>query len=316
MRGTKQHNKIRLLLWCCVLLCSAALCCPAAFADELCSLRVTLLDGEMQPVPEIRVEVCRVSHAKGLADEFSGLSISVEELAEGMTAQQAGQVFQYVLAHGVQGTVGVTDSAGQVDFEPLAKGVYLVFERGGQAVSFQPYLVQLPTVSGGVSYYTIHSTPKVISTDSRSITVRIRWDDNDNAAGKRPQNVDVILTRGADGATNNSAFRRVTLNPQCNWQHTFSMLPLSGSYGVLESQVAEYEYLGCEAVSDGYILTYRYRAGDEPTPPTPPEEPSGPTLPQTGPLMWPVYLMVLGGILVVLGLADLCVSKESLCGEE
>ena len=135
MRGTKQHNKIRLLLWCCVLLCSAALCCPAAFADELCSLRVTLLDGEMQPVPEIRVEVCRVSHAKGLADEFSGLSISVEELAEGMTAQQAGQVFQYVLAHGVQGTVGVTDSAGQVDFEPLAKGVYLVFERGGQAVS-------------------------------------------------------------------------------------------------------------------------------------------------------------------------------------
>ena len=54
---------------------------------------------------------------------------------------------------------------------------------------------------------------------------------------------------------------------------------------------------------------------DEPKPDEP--KPDTPKLPQTGYRYWIVYTLLLGGAaLVLLGLTDLLVSKEEVCGEE
>ena len=315
----KQLNRLLALLVCCVLLC-----CPVSADDQACSLRVTLLDEADLPVKDINVEICRITDFDGtshtLAQDFADLSIPADQLAAELTAEQAEQIYQYVIAREREATLKVTNADGYVDYTDLQQGIYLVFERGSQIISFQPYLISLPTVSSDTTYYEIYSQPKVVSADSRSIMVKIEWIDNNNAAGKRPQNVDVVLTRdvlsllSADTAYG-TPFRRVTLNPQCEWQHTFHMLPLTGDYGVIESPVPEYEYLGCEEVYEGFILTYRYQRGTTPTPgpgpsPKPDPKPDG-KLPQTGFQVWPVYLMLAGGAaLVIWGMADLCINKE------
>ena len=319
----KKLYRALILSMCCVLLCTWALAAT-------CSIRVTMKDDRNVAVPDFCVELCRVTTFDGehhsLTEEFSELGISAEELAGGGTAEQAEEIYQYLLARELSGTILLTDDHGTANFAALEQGIYLVFERGGQVLSFSPYLVCLPTESEGELYYHIASVPKTVSTDSRSIMVMKLWEDEEDAAGHRPDHVQVTLYR--DGI----AIRTVVLNESCLWQHTFTMLPGDGSYTVEETPVRNYTG-SCEEVAEGYVLTNTYDPDDpddppfvgpdeipEPRPPMPPQEPDvphepevpqEPTLPQTGFRMWPVYLlMFLGTAFVIWGLAEVCFSKE------
>lgn len=91
------------------------------------------------------------------------------------------------------------------------------------------------------------ATPKTSGTDTRTLLTVKLWDDNMDAAGKRPENIELTVLR--DG----TPIRRITLNAKNNWQHVFYMLPGSGTYTVEEAPVADYrvEYV---PVAEGYVI--------------------------------------------------------------
>ena len=319
-----------------LLLCCVFLCCPVS-ADLPCSLRVNILDGERNPVEYFNVEICQVTSFDGtghtLLPEYAGLGISAADLDAELSAEQAEAVYQYIYASGIVGKILTTNKHGLADFISLEKGIYLVFDRGGQFYTFPPYLVELPTQTPEGLLYHLNSEPKTVSTDSQTLMVAIEWLDDDNAAGKRPDAVEVSLLRdtasvlrAAPAAA--SVERTVILSPTCHWQHTFHTLPYGSVYTVEGSAVPQYTLVEIEEVMEGYILYYEYTPSPEPPNPPGPGPGPGPgpffpdypgstpsggeeTLPQTGFRLLPVYaLLGVGSLLVVLGLVDLCTKKR------
>lgn len=308
-----------ILLLCCVLLCSTV----AATG----SLRVTVLNQET-PMAEFAVELFYVASLQegtfALAEDFADLRFSAQELAQEQTAEQAEQVYQFIMQRELNGSIVLTDKEGCADFLSIPDGLYLVLERGGQAVAFRPYLITVPTDGR----YGVYSTPKTDSGETKNIAVFVEWVDDDDKAGKRPESIQVTLLH------NGTPIRTVVINAQCGWEHTFIMLPSDGEYTVEASSVEDYT-MTCEEVAEGFLLTYTYEPKTIPGPKPPvgpdrpedpeqpqlPQEPapeeSRPTLPQTGFRMWPVWVMLALGVgLTVLGLADVYLGKEDLWEEE
>ena len=252
---------------------TAVLVCMVASVHAVgpCSLRLTVLDEQEVPVPRLNVELCCVAETgpegTKLTAEFAQLSLTAEQLLADIGAQHAQQVYQYVCAMELEGTIKATNHAGVVGFSGLEKGVYLVFERGGQHVSFQPYLIQLPTMIGGVPQYALTSIPKTSQTDTRTLWVSVLWEDSLNSAGKRPGSVEISVLR--DGVV----VRKVTLSDANYWQHTFFQLPKTGDYTIQQKKVSRYstEY---EPVIEGFFVVNTYTGGGggggSITPPKPP----------------------------------------------
>lgn len=252
------------------LLAGLLLLSTTVFAAGGCSLRVSVLDESDNPVQWINVEIHQVARVQGgtaaLTEPFAELGVPAQDLLTA-GAEQAEQVFQYVHAMGLTGTVKYTDTSGVVDFPGLDEGVYLVFEHGDQAVSFEPFLVVLPLEINGTLERHVTSVPKTSSTDTRTLLTVKLWDDEQNAAGKRPSSVKVTVLK--DGVS----FRSVTLSEANRWQHTFYQLPNSGAYTVEETPVTGYtpEYI---PVMEGYIILNSYTGsggggGEDPQPPQP-----------------------------------------------
>lgn len=225
-----------------------------ALAASPCSLRVFILDHLNKPVPNINVELCRIAGFENgtfsILPEYSNLDISIEDIYGTQDPDIAEKTYQYIQDKELSGTIEQTAFDGIVNFT-VEEGIYLVFERGSQKVAFHPYFVSLPTQINGDMQYHVTSTPKANETDIRTLFVAKLWDDNQNAAGKRPSSIDVTVFR--DGIP----VRMVTLNQSNNWKHTFFMLPSSGIYTVKESSVSDYEpeYF---PVYKGYIIQNKY----------------------------------------------------------
>ncbi len=238
-----------------------------------CSLRVTVLDEQEVPVPRINVELCciAVTGAGGtqLTPDYAELPLTAEQLLADHGAEQAELVYQYISAMELEGIIKTTNRSGEAAFSGLEKGIYMVLERGGQHVSFQPYLVVLPTVMSGVPQYALSSIPKTSQTDTRALWVSVLWEDDLNAAGKRPGSVEISVLR--EGVV----IRRVILSDANYWQHTFLQLPRTGTYTVQQKKISRYstEY---EEVMEGFIIVNTYTGqggGGGITPPGPPKPP-------------------------------------------
>lgn len=314
----KQLNMLFLLTYVGVLLCCTS------FAQQ-CGLRVTVKDTDKNPIELINVELCKVADYDGykytLTPDFAGFPATGEEVSAVFTVEQAERVYQYVIAEGIQGEIKTTNAHGYTDFDDLDEGIYLVFERGRQKIAFQPYLVKLPVYTSTGTVYFINSEPKTVMGDTKSILVMIYWEDNDNAAGKRPENLEITLNK--DGI----ASRKVVLNEGCHWEHTFHLLPKSSTYDISHSAVPNYILSELEEIREGYMLVFTY---DPPKPPSgggggggsdDDEEPVKPAekpteqgedkIPQTGFNTIPVYAaMIIGVVMVIGGLADLYLGRE------
>lgn len=243
-------------------------CCIPALAFPAGNLQVVVLDSTDQPVSDIAVELVCVAEVNGTAyplkPEFADLGISGKTLFENPSAEHADKVYQYAYAREIGGIVQLTDAAGAVTFSGLNRGVYLVFEQGGQSVSFEPYLVTIPSVMGGVETYDMVSVPKTTETETETMVCQKFWEDSMNAAGKRPDSILVTLYR--DGVP----FRTVTLSAANSWQHKFYMLPNSGTYTIEEKPITEYQ-ASYTPVLNGCLILNTY---------TP--EPGGPSGPGGG----------------------------------
>lgn len=272
MRKLRQKwNRVLL----CVLLAWMLLGLTAVRAADPCALRVTIRNDANEPISGINVDLYQVAVTKNgtttLTEPFADLSLSADQLLADSGADHANIVYQYVFAREVDYTAKHTTNAyGNAEFSNLEQGIYLVLDEGGQKVAFQPYLVVLPmTVDGQVSYY-VASSPKTSETDTKSFLVVMLWDDNMNAAGKRPRSVEVTLLR------DDIPVRKVTLSADNSWQHQFYQLPTNGEYSVRIDPISQYTTT-YDLRGDSCIILNKYTGGGGggtvPNPPGPPNPP-------------------------------------------
>ena len=134
----KHLHRVFALLLGCVLLC-----CPV-FAEEACSLRVNILDAEREPVELFNVEVCQITTFDGnghaFLPDYHDVGFTAAELDGDLSVEKAEAIYQYIYAHGINGTVRTTNANGIANFGVMEKGIYLVFDYGDQILAFQPYL--------------------------------------------------------------------------------------------------------------------------------------------------------------------------------
>lgn len=183
---------------------------------------------------QIFAAVATLSVHLGSEDGFSTSNIHVEVIRLGsqqggeLTVERAQDAYRKVLEEEKIGTVKITDAQGNVRFSNLESGLYLVFERGGQNVTFAPFLAW---IQGGL----FSAEPKVEESGSRTFHVTKQWNDGNNVDGIRPSAVEVFLLRDGE------PYRKVNLSALNGWNHVFNNLPERGTYTVREVEVDGYQ---------------------------------------------------------------------------
>lgn len=285
---TKAHNRCRVL---CLFLIGVFLLigmAPCAVALPECQLTVKLEDKDKQSISDITVTICKVADKQDdgyhPADGFAESGISVSVLSADPSPEQAASIWRYVREHQLPGR-SVDTVVGQATFSSLEKGIWLVYCPENQRYGFDPFLVLLPQTMNGMIQYEVTSIPKTQANtpDNTSVYVVKRWEDNDNAAGKRPADITVHLKRDGERVDT------VHLNEENGWAHTFTALPDDGTYTVEETAVVGYSVAYNGDAENGFVITNTY--GDK--------------LPQTGQLWWPILILTVAGVaFVVLGLIE------------
>jgi len=278
------RKKLNILLVILLIFVSMA---SAAYGAVLCSLFVNLADDDGNAVSGVSVEMFRIAEKTNstftVTDEFLSSGINAEDILNGNGAAVASRLQQYVFSHGLKGNVKKTDSLGQAGFRGLEEGIYLVMERGNQEVSFNPYLVMLPDVMGGLHQYVVNSSPKISETDTLTVKVTIRWVDNNNAAGKRPEGVIVQLLQENASARlvrGSMVLRLAAVTGDMNWVYVFTGLDESGIYDVLQLPVSGYETTYSGNMWDGFVITNTLQSdGPGSWYPEDPDNPEGPDNP-------------------------------------
>ena len=115
--------------------------------------------------------------------------------------------------------------------------------------------------TSSVSGYDVTNTYNSQKPETTSVSVSKTWDDDNNAAKKRPQSVTVHLH--ADGTDTG---KKATLSAQGGWSHTFSGLDKKNSggkeiaYTVTEDQVPEYTTKITGTAQTGFTITNTNRS--------------------------------------------------------
>lgn len=219
MKNLKQKwNKIL-----CVILLISLFPLQIFAAGATLSVRLGSEDGLV--TSNIQVEVIRIGSQQGGE----------------LTVERAKDAYRIVLEEDWNGIVKRTNASGTARFSGLERGLYLVFERGGQKVTFAPYLVW---IQGGL----FTSEPKVEESGNRIFHVTKQWNDGNDADRIRPSSVEVFLLRDGE------PYRKANLSSLNGWNHVFVNLPELGTYTVREVKVAGYR-TSYEADNNSCIIT-------------------------------------------------------------
>lgn len=162
------------------------------------------------------------------------------------------------------------------------------------------------------------STPSNISRNVLKV-----WDDNDDAAGVRPQEVEVQLLCDAQ------VYDTVTLNEANGWKHSWINLDSTAQWQLVERNVPEDYIVMVEPKGNTFVVTNTYvtELPEDPVPTGPAsgdpggaagdleildeEIPLAPMLPQTGILWWPVQVLTgVGLLLFAMGWLDMRNGKK------
>lgn len=209
----------------------------------------------------------------------------------------------------------VSGDAGTAAFSALEDGLYLVVsssvETGGSTYSFAPFFIILPGHdTAGAPLYAVDSMPKASKSTpynppdhpsdgggghtpgggggSRRFKAVKRWQDEGQEA-VRPQSVTVEILK--DG----QVVQTQELNEANGWSYSWSTSDRSGSWEVVEKDVAPGYTVTVGGDAVNFIVTNT--AAEQPQP-----QPPMIRLPQTGQLWWPVPLLAGAGLaLLALG---------------
>ena len=276
-----------------ILIIGSVVMCFAA--EQSTKITVTLDDKDNNDINGIKVYLCHIAtlddsgYYPTTAFETSGISIS--GIINNPDETAAKTIADYIKQNNIL-TLSKISENGKVTFSDLDLGIWVVFcEENGQ-YTFNPYIVFLPYESNGNLCYEVSSVPKVQDNTPNQISVYVikKWDDNNNAAKKRPDSVFVELINGT------AVVSSVQLSEANGWAHTFTDIPKDGSYSVVEKSVTDYETTYSGDLSNGFVITNSY---------------VGKKLPQTGQYWWPVVIIAIAGAgFILLGIYEIGAKKN------
>lgn len=94
-----------------------------------------------------------------LTEPFSGAPVT--DLSNQLSAVENARIlYGYALEQGIPGQTGERDEAGDILYEALPEGLYLVYSTEPEA-EFNPFFVRMPTVINGEADYDIEAAPKL-----------------------------------------------------------------------------------------------------------------------------------------------------------
>ncbi|HAW15978.1 MAG TPA: hypothetical protein DCW41_04665 [Clostridiales bacterium] len=215
--------------------------------DVPCSLLVHLVSADSDENYEgVSIELIPVAELTGIGlvynDAFSSFEYDVSMATERVYVDY---LTAYVEENDITGTVLTTDPDGQVLFEELHSGMYLVIEkdRGDQSEVFSPFLSILPS-EDGPNVIAEPKTTAMSESKRQQITVTVTkvWNDN----GKdRPESVKINL-KNEDGI-----YDTVTITASDDWKYEWNKLPAGKNWSVEEVDVPS-----------GYSVTYKNTGND------------------------------------------------------
>ena len=169
----------------------------------------------------------------------------------------------------------VTDAHGKVTFANLPLGLYFV-KQTNTVAGYAPctsFLVTVPNESADGYVYDLNASPKTDIAKLTDITIRKKW--NTDASAKAADSVTVQLLK--DGV----AVKTATLGAQNKWQITYTGMPESDAYSIVEVDVPK----GFTATysQSGYVFTVTNTS----------------SLAQTGQLIWPIPVLAMAGLCLI-----------------
>ena len=126
---------------------------------------------------------------------------------------------------------GNTDSKGNVKFENLELGLYLIIQSNQVKgyTKLDPYLLTIPTSTNGEWVYDVTSLPKPEIEKLADLTIKKIWNNSTNE--KLP---DTIIV---DILNDNELLETIVLSEENSWTLTLEDVPYSDSYSVEEKNV-------------------------------------------------------------------------------
>ena len=250
--------------------------------NRLGSISVTLMDQDGKtPISGAELSLYHVAtvslNSKNnlsytFTDAFENCGCALEDPA------LSAKLDAFVEEHSPSAKKLVTDVHGKVSFTNLPLGLYFVKQTSAVA-GYAPctsFLVTVPNHNAGGYVYDVNASPKTDVTRLTNITVKKVW--NTDASTKATNSVTVQLLR--EGVVVETA----TLSDQNNWQVTYTDMPESDAYSIVEVNVPK----GFTATysKSGYVFTVTNTS----------------TLAQTGQLVWPIPVLAMAGLfLIVVG---------------
>ena len=181
----------------------------------------------------------------------------------------------FVLENDVPSVRVTTDENGTARCNDLALGLYFIRQTGNVEgfAPCTPFLVTVPGMGADGYVYEVNASPKTEVAKLTSITIQKVW--NTNGAAEAADHVTVQLLK------DDNVVITAILNAQNNWQVTYSDMPESDAYSILEVDIPK----GFTATykQNGYTFTVTNTA----------------TLVQTGQLIWPIPVLAVIGMLFV-----------------
>lgn len=179
----------------------------------------------------------------------------------------------YVAVHAPRHSTMTTNAQGKASCTGLPLGLYFV--RQTNAVEgfapCKPFVVTVPGEDGSAYLYDVEASPKTEVARLTSITLRKVWNTEEDS--ELPPSVTLQLL--LDGVV----IKTAVLNAANNWSITYTDLPESDGYRIVEVDVPE--GFTVRYSQNGYVFTATN---------------SG-SLPDTGQRLWPLPVLAAGGLL-------------------
>ena len=254
---------------------------------------------EKTVIPSVPFSVYYVGSISGASitpqGAFASMTLDADTLDTDAWAGKALAAKGLVLTNHVSPNYsGKSDSSGDLLFDHLAPGLYLVIGETATIDSYiytsAPFFVAIPNRNPETGEYIYEQSANakfkreavpVEKTVTRKV-LKI-WDDEGNEV-KRPAEITVRLF------CDEKEYDKVVLNDANNWRHTWEDLAADHEWLVAEDPVLDYS----TAIElEGVTFTIR-NSYVQISPPTPPETP--PEIPRTGLYWWPVLVLAAAGL--------------------
>lgn len=275
-----------------LLACSCNVFAEEFNRDELGSISVTLTEQKQnKPIVDAELSVYYVATVvmNDVGDliydytkDFKEIDVPVDD------SSLATKLDTFLTENKVPSIKMVTDDMGTAIANDLPLGLYFV-KQTNSVEGYAPctsFLVTVPNESEEGYVYEVNASPKTEVAKVTTITIKKVWNTNGSTAATEGVTIQLLK--------NGNVVKTATLNKHNNWQVIFTDMPESDAYSIKEVNVPK----GFTATykQNGYIFTVTNTS----------------TLIQTGQLIWPIPVLLVGGmVLIAVGVVLLQKKRKS-----